>query len=96
MWLVANTLGLAYGGAIMMEETSLGNVSYSDADLLNHHIAISHSNLEDLLLLVSVGAGMGVMLTARWVMALVLVWERRFERLFITSKYYLQPEGRHR
>jgi hypothetical protein len=96
MWLVANTLGLAYGGAIMMEETRQGNVSFGDADLLNHHIAISHSNLEDLLLLVSVGAGMGIMLIARWLMALVLVWERRLEREFLISRFSLQQVDRRR
>lgn len=96
MWLIANTLGLAYGGAIMMEETSAGNVSLGDADLLNHHIGISHSNLEDLLLLASVGAGVGVMLVSRWLMSLLLVWERRLERRLFTSGFSLQPEGRRR
>jgi len=86
MWLVANTLGLAYGGAIMMEETRIGNVSYRDADLLNHHIGISHSNLEDLLLLVSVGASIWVMLVSRWLMSLLLVWERRLELRFLAIK----------
>lgn len=79
LWIVANTLGLAYGAAVLMDEVSNGNVSQHDADLLNHHICISHSNLEDLFLFASVGASVGVMLVSRWVMACILVWERRLE-----------------
>ena len=79
LWIVANTLGLAYGAAVMIEETERGNISRRDVDLLNHHIGISHSNLEDLLLLVSVGGLIWWLLLSRWCMSLVLVWERRLE-----------------
>ncbi|MDD4142435.1 MAG: nucleoside recognition domain-containing protein [Bacteroidales bacterium] len=79
LWIVANTLGLAYGAAVMIEETQKGNITKRDADLLNHHIAISHSNLEDLLLLTSVGGLCWWMLLSRWAMSLILVWERRLE-----------------
>ncbi|MDL2239773.1 nucleoside recognition protein, partial [Bacteroidales bacterium OttesenSCG-928-L14] len=76
LWIVANTLGLAYGAAVMIEETQNGNVSIKDADLLNHHISISHSNLEDLLLLASVGGMVWWLLLSRWAMSFVIVWER--------------------
>ncbi|MDL2243177.1 nucleoside recognition protein, partial [Bacteroidales bacterium OttesenSCG-928-K03] len=79
LWIVANTLGLAYGAAVMIEETQNGNVSIKDADLLNHHISISHSNLEDLLLLASVGGMVWWLLLSRWAMSFVIVWERRLE-----------------
>ena len=79
LWIVANTLGLAYGAAIMVEETERGTISRNDVDLLNHHIGISHSNLEDLLLLVSVGGLLWWLLLSRWCMSLILVWERRLE-----------------
>jgi Nucleoside recognition. len=79
LWIVANTLGLAYGAAIMVEETERGTISRKDVDLLNHHIGISHSNLEDLLLLVSVGGLLWWLLLSRWCMSLILVWERRLE-----------------
>ncbi len=79
LWIVANILGLAYGAAVMIEETEQGKISRSDADLLNHHIAVSHSNLEDLLLFVSFG-GMGLwILFVRWGISIVAVWERRVE-----------------
>ncbi|MDR0692092.1 MAG: nucleoside recognition protein [Prevotellaceae bacterium] len=79
LWIVANVLGLAYGAAIMIEETERGKISRGDADLLNHHIGVSHSNLEDILLLYAAGACFWWMLLSRWGLAIVLVWERRLE-----------------
>lgn len=79
LWIVANILGLAYGAAVMMDETRTGKVTRQDADLLNHHICVSHSNLEDLLLFTAVGASLPWVLFVRWGMSLVLVWERRLE-----------------
>lgn len=79
LWIVANTLGLAYGAAVMIEEVSEGKVSGRDVDLLNSHIAISHSNLEDLLLLTALGATWYVMLLSRWLGSFILVWELRAE-----------------
>jgi len=84
LWIVANVLGLAYGSAVMIEEVKAGKISAKDADLLNHHIGISHSNLEDVLLVYAVGALFWWMLLSRWIMSIVLVWERRLEHvLFI-------------
>ena len=81
LWIVANVLGLAYGAAIMIEETERGKISRGDADLLNHHIGVSHSNLEDLLLLYAAGAFFWCMLLSRWVLSIILVWERRLENV---------------
>ena len=50
LWIVANILGIAYGGAVMMEEVRAGKLSLRDIKLVNQHIGISHSNLEDLAL----------------------------------------------
>jgi hypothetical protein len=79
LWIVANTLGLAYGAAVMIDETESGKITRDDANLLNHHISISHSNLEDVILLGSVGALIWWMLAARWAFAFLLVWELRLE-----------------
>lgn len=87
LWIVANTLGLAYGAAVMIDEAESGNVTKKEIDLLNHHIAISHSNLEDVLLLASVGAIIWWLLVARWVFAFVLVWELRLE-IVIKKKFF--------
>ncbi len=79
LWIVANILGLAYGSAVMIEEREQGKISKEDADLLNHHISISHSNLEDVILFVSVGALLWWMLLFRWAMSAIIVWLRRLE-----------------
>ena len=79
LWLVSNTLGLAYGAGIMIEEAEKGENTKEENDLLNHHIGISHSNLEDLLLFAAVGGAYLWMLLSRWAMSWILVWERRLE-----------------
>lgn len=78
LWIVANSLGLAYGSAVMMEEVKDGRVTKKDADLLNYHIAISHSNLEDLLLFAAIGVSILWMLIPRLIIAIVVVWGRKF------------------
>lgn len=87
LWIVANTLGLAYGAAVMMEEVESGNVNERDINLLNTHISISHSNLEDLLLLTAMGATWYVLLFSRWLGSFVLVWELRAE-YYIKDKLF--------
>lgn len=79
LWVVANTLGLGYGGAIMISETEEGKLSREDADLLNHNIAISHSQLEDPLLFVAIGYPLGILIWPRILLAIAFVWLRRFE-----------------
>ena len=74
LWLVSNTLGLAYGAGIMIEETEKGETTKEDNDLLNCHIGISHSNLEDLLLFTAAGGAYLWMLLSRWCMSFLIVW----------------------
>ncbi len=77
LWIVANTLGLAYGSAVMMEEVGAERVKKTEADLLNYHVAISHSNLEDLLLFAAIGVSIPWMLGIRILIAAGAVWSRR-------------------
>lgn len=79
LWMVANTIGLSYGSAIMISETEEGKLSPEEADLLNHHIAISHSQLEDPLLFVAVGYPMAILMWPRILLAIVFVWIRKLE-----------------
>ena len=79
LWIVANIIGLGYGAAAMLDELGRGGVSHRDVLLLDTHICISHSNLEDLLLLTACGAVWWIMLLARWAMSIVLVWEQKLE-----------------
>jgi hypothetical protein len=77
LWLVSNTLGLAYGAGIMIEEAEKGETTKEENDLLNRHIGISHSNLEDLLLFSAAGGAYLWMLLSRWAMSFVCVWLKR-------------------
>ena len=79
LWIVANIIGLGYGAAAMLDEMDRGGVSRRDILLLDTHICISHSNLEDLLLLTACGAVWWILLLARWAMSILLVWEQRLE-----------------
>lgn len=79
LWLVGNTLGLAYGSAIMMDYVGAGKLSRRDADLLNYHLAVSHSQLEDPLLFAVLGLPMLWLIIPRILLAVVVVWLRRAE-----------------
>lgn len=88
LWIVSQTLGLAYGAAVMMEEKESGKVSRRELDLLNHHVAASHSNIEDVMLFFSIGASLFWMYALRLVFAAAVVWERR---LFCALHKQKQP-----
>lgn len=77
LWLVGNTVGLAYGSAIMLECAKEGKLAHQEADLLNHHLAISHSQLEDPLLFMVMGLPVGWLILPRIVLAMIVVWIRR-------------------
>ncbi len=77
LWLIGYIVGLAYGGAMMIDQMNEGKVSRSDAKLLNYHLAMSHSVIEDNLIFVVLGVSfwwiLGVRLTAAW----IAVWAKR-------------------
>lgn len=77
LWLVANIVGLGYGAAIMIGEVDRGALSERDVKLLDSHIAVSHSNVEDLTLMAAIGGIWWIMLTTRLAAAIILVWEQR-------------------
>lgn len=77
LWMVAYTLGLSYGGAIMINQARDGQLSRRNADLLNYHIALSHSQLEDTLLFVSMGYPVLILVFPRFILAIIYVWLRK-------------------
>jgi len=85
-WVVANTLGLAYGSAVMINQVKDNKMNKSQADLLNHHIALSHSQLEDPLLFLTLGYGLLWLIIPRVLIAIVAVWVRRLELFFRCDK----------
>ncbi len=81
-WFVAYVIGLAYGAAIMFEEVDSGRLPGSDANFLNLHLAISHSQLEDTLLFVTIGVGAVWITFPRILLAMAVVWLYRLELTF--------------
>lgn len=79
LWIVGNIVGLAYGSAIMMDYAKTGHLDRKEADLLNHHLAISHSQIEDPLLFMMLGLPVLWLMIPRFVLAIVVVWVRRLE-----------------
>ena len=77
LWLIGYIVGLAYGGAMMMDQMKEGKVTRTDASLLNYHLAVSHSVLEDNLLFVALGVSLWWILGVRFVLAWTVVWVRR-------------------
>ncbi len=85
LWLIGYIVGLAYGGALMMDQMKDGKVSPTEANLLNHHLAVSHSVIEDNLLFVALGVSIWWILSVRFILAWIVVWTRRLI-LRISSK----------
>lgn len=83
LWLIGNIVGLAYGGALMIDQMKDEKVSKAEGSLLNYHLAISHSILEDNLLFVALGVSLWWILITRLIAAWVVVWLRR---LFLNLK----------
>lgn len=77
LWIVANTLGLAYGGMVIVEEVKKGELKPKDVSLLNTSISQMHSLLEDTMLFISVGVWIWWAILPRAVFAIVLVWMQR-------------------
>jgi hypothetical protein len=77
LWMVAYTLGLSYGGAIMISQSEEGKLESEEADLLNTHIAISHSQLEDTLLFAAMGYNIWILIFPRILLAVMYVWARK-------------------
>jgi len=76
-WIVAYTVGLAYGAGFIIDQVSHGHISREEADYLNHHMAISHALLEDTALLLAAGASLWWITVPRILMAGIVVWMKR-------------------
>ena len=77
LWIVANVIGLLYGSAAIMDEMERGKISDRSILLLNTHIGVSHSNLEDLMLFSAIGGVWYWMLLFRWALVTLLIWSMR-------------------
>lgn len=91
LWLVGNVVGLAYGGAIMVEQMELKKLSLKEGHLLNHHLAISHSLLEDTIIFVAIGIPALWILGTRLLFAILVVWMRRLYNIIYTRNVIKRP-----
>lgn len=82
LWLIANLIGLAYGGAILIDEVKRGEITHKESMLFNTHIAISHSLLEDTMIFVMIGIGVVWLIVPRMVLAIAAVWIIRKLKIF--------------
>jgi spore maturation protein SpmB len=87
-WLIANAIGLTYGSAILIDQVETGKITPMDADLLNQHIAINHSMLEDTLLFVAIGVSAFWITIPRISIAIAAVWLYRGEKRYVWGKLY--------
>ncbi|MGI6520482.1 MAG: nucleoside recognition domain-containing protein [Fermentimonas sp.] len=95
LWLIGYIVGLAYGGALMIDQMREGKVTRTEADLLNHHLAVSHSVIEDNLLFVALGVSFGLILGVRLTLAWIVVWIRRgILSLTLKRNYSVKPNER--
>lgn len=77
--IVVNTIGLAYGAAVVLDQLDKNKMNRKDADLLNHHAVISHSQIEDPLLFLALGMTIHWLIWPRIMLAILVVWLRKLE-----------------
>lgn len=74
LWLTAAVFGLAYGGAIIVEEVKLGQLEDADLKKLHLSIGINHSLIEDPVLFLPLGIGPFWLWVPRLITAIIFVW----------------------
>lgn len=84
LWIILNTLGLAYGGAVLISEVENREIDMTQAKLLNTHAALNHSLLEDTFLFAAIGLNVLWLMIPRVILAIFVVWG---ERLFNKMKF---------
>jgi hypothetical protein len=89
LWMTAIVFGLAYGGAVIVEETKDGSLPGEDLEMLHLSIGINHSMVEDPALFMSLGLSAFWLYIPRLIMAIVTVrlmrlWFR-FKRQFLAA-----------
>ena len=83
LWMTAIVFGLAYGGAVIVEETKDGRLPKEDLEMLHLSIGINHSMVEDPALFMSLGLSAFWLYIPRLIMAIVTV---RLMRLWFRFK----------
>jgi hypothetical protein len=74
LWLTANIFGLAYGSAVIVEETQANDFKKEDLTRLHLSIGINHAMIEDPILFVPLGLPLLWLWVPRIVAAILAVW----------------------
>jgi Nucleoside recognition len=73
LWLTAVVFGIAYGGAVIVEETKEGHIKKEDLEKLHLSIGINHSMVEDPALFLSLGLSAFWLWVPRFILAIIAV-----------------------
>ena len=73
LWLTATVFGLAYGGAVIVEEAKKGGITRKELEKLHLSIGINHSMVEDPALFLSLGLSAFWLWIPRLMMAVIAV-----------------------
>ena len=83
LWMTAIVFGLAYGGAVIVEEAKAEHLSKDELEILHLSIGINHSMVEDPPLFISLGLSPAWLYLPRLVVAVVTVHLIRLWRHFL-------------
>jgi len=92
LWLTAALFGLVYGAALIVEEAGRGELSPEELEDLQLSIGLNHSMIEDSLIFVALGCGLGWILLPRLVMAALAVRLLRLGRRVRRRAGLFHPE----
>jgi hypothetical protein len=73
LWLTAVVFGVAYGGAVIVEEAKEGHIKKEELEKLHLSIGINHSMIEDPALFLSLGLSAFWLWVPRLILAIVAV-----------------------
>jgi hypothetical protein len=73
LWMTAIIFGLAYGGAVIVEEAQAEHLSQEDLEMRHLSIGINHSMVEDPPLFISLGLNAWWLYIPRIVVAVITV-----------------------
>lgn len=89
LWLTAIVFGIAYGGAVIVEEAKEGNITKEELEKLHLSIGINHSMIEDPALFLSLGLSAFWLWIPRLIVAIVAV--RLFDLYHKIRSMYRPP-----
>ncbi len=72
--MIGMTLGVAYGGGLIIKEAQAGHISKKDIFYAMALMGLSHSVIEDTLLMMSLGASITGVLIGRVLFTLIVMW----------------------